>query len=293
VTANESSGESFSIVGYLPDYRFAEFHAEQALGLTDLVLFSAMPSADGSLDTSKLTNCPWPLLQTLKSKNGLRVHLAVGGWGRSEHFAKVSSTAELRGHFVRSALQFCKEHQLDGIDLDWEHPRNATEEQSYGLLLGDLRRACEPLGLRLSVTVAAWQTLVPEAVQSANVVQIMAYDHDGKHSTLEGAMDDVQRTLKQGVPVEKLFLGVPFYGRNVSTRDAMTYRDIVAKLNPPPGADQVDAVYFNGPDTIATKVRQAKEMGMPGVMIWEIGQDASGELSLLRAVRSIAEESNR
>ncbi len=57
------STRSFRIVGYLPDYRFAEFDVDSAQGLTDLVLFSAEPQADGGLDTSRLKGCPWQNLQ--------------------------------------------------------------------------------------------------------------------------------------------------------------------------------------------------------------------------------------
>ena len=47
-------------------------------------------------------------------------------------------------------------------------------------------------------------------------------------------------------------------------------------------------MYFNGPETIAKKTRYAIEAGLGGVMIWELGQDAEGEASLLQAITKTA-----
>jgi len=288
---NVSVGSAFRVVGYLPDYRLADYKLQAARGLTDLIVFSAEPAANGELNTERLQQCPWPELLRFKTNNRVRLILTIGGWERSSHFATVASSAELRRKFVSSVVDFCLARRLDGVDLDWEHPQGIQQEQAYATLLSDLRTTFEPHGLLLSVTAAAWQKLTPEAIAAADYVQLMAYDHDQQHSTLEGAKKDVEQLLGAKVPAEKIVLGLPFYGRNLKTREAMTYREILEKFTPKSSDDELQEMYFNGPDTIRQKTQYAIRNGLAGIMVWELGQDATGEGALLKVIEdSISSE---
>lgn len=276
---------SFRIVGYLPDYRLADYDLEAAKTLTDLIVFSAEPASDGSLNTERLKNCPWSSLLTFKTKHRVRMLLTIGGWERSTQFAAVSSSPDLRAKFVAAVVDFCLARRLDGVDLDWEHPEGTQQEQGYALLLSDLRKGFEPHGLLLSVTMAAWQKLTPDAIAAVDYVQVMAYDHDQRHSTFESAKRDVDQLLDMKIPAKKIIFGLPFYGRNLKTRDAMTYREIHEKLSPEPDQNEVQGVYFNGPEMIRRKTEHAVRSQLGGVMIWELGQDAAGDASLLKVIQ--------
>src|SRR5262249_12884083 len=156
-------------------------------------------------------------------------------------------SSEKRQVFAQSAVRVCLAERLDGIDLDWEHPGNNMEQVAYGQLLADLREAFKPHGLVLSVTMAAWQQLPQTAFAAVYSVQLMSYDHDGKHSLPEAAETDVRSLLDRGVPAQKIVLGLPFYGRPVKGRgQALTYREIAAKHAPAANVDEVSGVYFNG-----------------------------------------------
>lgn len=284
-TRRPGRGE-FVVVGYLPDYRAAEFDARRVGGLTDLIVFSAEPGATGQLDLSRLKGVPWAKLRAYKTRERVRLLLCVGGWERSGHFATVVGSAEKRRAFVQSAVRVCLEERLDGVDLDWEHPKDRGEQEGYAALLGELRAGFAPHGLMLSVTIAAWQALPRAGIAAVDRVHVMAYDHDGRHSTLEGAQRDVEKLRKAGVPTDKIILGLPFYGRGVKERSrTLTYGEIVRKYPMKVASDEVDGVYFNGPATIRRKTEYAREGGLGGVMIWEIGQDAAGEQSLLQVIR--------
>ena len=65
----------------------------------------------------------------------------------------------------------------------------------------------------------------------------------------------------------------------------MPYTEIVAQFNPQPNVDQVGQMYFNGPDTVRQKVKLAVNSKLGGVMVWELGQDANGQQSLLRVIQ--------
>ena len=281
----------FRVAGYLPDYRMSEFDPAAARLLTDLILFSAELTADGQLDLTRLKDAPLAKLRALKTRERMRLILCVGGWERSAHFAAVAASSALRREFVHAAVRVCLDERLDGIDLDWEHPKDEAQQEAYGTLLADLNTAFKPHGLTLSVTIAAGQRLPRVAFDFVDWVQVMAYDHGGRHSTFEAAKEDVAALIGTGIPTRKIVLGLPFYGRDVNDRGrSLAYREVVAKHDPKPDVDEIDGVYFNGPTTIGRKTAFALESKLGGVMVWEIGQDAPGSRSLLRVIRTVADQ---
>ncbi|MFO0929175.1 MAG: glycoside hydrolase family 18 protein [Gemmataceae bacterium] len=282
----------FRVVGYLPEYR--TFDPAAAVHLTDLILFSAEPTEAGGLDLRRMRRMPWADLRAFKTRHPLRLLLCVGGGGRSAHFPAVAGSDAKRAAFVRSAVRVCLDERLDGIDLDWEHPRNEAEQTGYASLMGELREAFRPHGLTLSAALAGWQKLPPKAFAALDWVHVMAYDHPGRHATFEAAQADVRKLSAAGAPASKLTLGLPFYGRNVTNPDReAVYRDIVAKHRPGPDVDEIDGMYFNGRHTIARKTAYALEQGLAGVMVWELGQDAAGSESLLKEIRAVVDRPRR
>jgi GH18 family chitinase len=117
----------------------------------------------------------------------------------------------------------------------------------------------------------------------------MAYDAEGRHSTYEFAESDVGRLVNQGVPAAKICLGIPLYGRGVNDRSReLGYSQIMARFKPGAEVDEMDGLYFNGISTVERKTRLALSTKLAGVMAWEIGQDADGDSSLLRAIHRVA-----
>ncbi len=285
---------SFRVVGYLPDYRAAEFDGVAARGLTDLIVFSAEPTATGHLDLSRLKNMPWSKLRAFKALQRVRLILCVGGWARSTQFPAVAGSDLTRLEFVKAAVRVCLDERLDGMDLDWEHPQNEAEQEGYAKLLAELHQAFEPHGLVLSVTLAGWQKLPRKAFDAVDWVNVMSYDHPGRHSTFEAAQSDVKKLIDAGAPARKITLGLPFYGRDVMKPErALAYREIVVKYRPGPETDEIGGVYFNGPAMIRRKTEYALDARLAGVMVWELGQDAQGDQSLLKVIRAAVDRSTR
>jgi GH18 family chitinase len=282
-----ASPSAFRVAGYLPDYRAAMFDPAAASGLTDIILFSAEPTVAGGLELSRVKNLPLARLRDFKAKTQVRLILCVGGWGHSTCFAGLAGSPQARQEFAKAARQVCLEENFDGLDLDWEHPKNEAEQEGYAKLLEELHQAFKPHGLTLSVTLAPWQQLPRRAFAVVDWIQIMSYDHAGRHSTFEAAQQDVQALIAAGAPREKIILGLPFYGRQVKNREqALAYRNLVANSHPAPETDEVNGLYFNGPATIRRKTEFARAARLGGVMIWELGQDAAGEQSLLKAIQN-------
>lgn len=279
------------IVGYLPDYRVAGIDPAIGALFTDVVFFSIEPQPGKPLQHPQWEMAK-PVLSKWRKDHGVRVTITLGGWNRSSGFPKIAATDASRRNFGTAVLKLCEANQLDGVDLDWEHPRNAREEADYAALIVELQRVLKPKKLTLTAAIAGWQNLPREGWQALDAVHLMAYDGPGQHSTYEAAVADVQRLIDNGVPAHRLRLGLPFYGRGVTARDkTLTYAEIVKQHAPAPEVNEIDGVYFNGPDLIRRKMQFAVEKQLNGVMIWEIGQDAHGERGLLRVIQAAAARS--
>nr|WP_238486423.1 glycosyl hydrolase family 18 protein [Motilimonas eburnea] len=62
-------------------------------------------------------------LLRLKQQNpNLKTWIAIGGWRLSEHFAPVAADADKRRNLIQSTLAFVRQHQFDGVVLDWRYP---------------------------------------------------------------------------------------------------------------------------------------------------------------------------
>ena len=145
--------------------------ADMAIGsYTHLAFSFAHVSADhklvlASADDAKALSA----FTALKGAHpGLKLVVAVGGWAFNDpptqtRFSDMSATAASRATFVSSVISFLDEHNLDGIDVDWEYPgaddRGGTpaDTENYTKLVAELREA---LGgsrtLTLAVPLSAW-----------------------------------------------------------------------------------------------------------------------------------------
>ncbi len=276
--------DQFVVAGYLPHYRVAQAAPQSLKPLTDLIYFGLTPPAGGRLDEAPIAPVILNKLQEIKRITGCRLLLCVGGWNRSKGFARVTSKANLRKLLVAELLAFCRKNRFDGIDFDWEHPRGPEEVAAYQALLASARKSFGPQGLLVTIAQASWQNLGKPAYSAVDRVHLMSYDHDYPQATLEKSRKDVERLISWGCPPGKVALGLPFYGRNKAL-ESHTYRQLVANRRPPPDRDEINGYAFNGPSTLARKIRHAQERKLAGIMIWEAGQDdPREEFSLLKVI---------
>ncbi|MEE3061013.1 MAG: glycoside hydrolase family 18 protein [Verrucomicrobiota bacterium] len=272
------------VVGYLPHYRVDSLNALPYDSLTDVIFFSVEPKVDGSIDSFDAKPAILKKLRALTTPKGVKLHLCVGGWRKSKGFSKMAANLSTRTAFVRNLTAFLKTHQLDGADLDWEHPRSKSETVSFQKLIIELKTVFRPHDLELTVTVAGWGTyLHPETVPFVDRIQIMAYDQGTPHASFENAVKAIETWRLKGVPTEKLILGLPLYGRN-RERVARSYARIIEEFDPPPSSDEAGGFHFNGIDTLTRKIRFVRKKGLAGVMFWELGQDAKGKNSVVRTL---------
>ena len=276
----------FQVVGYLPDYRVADLDPAVSKHLTDIIFFSVIPEPRGEF-VSTVFDSPdgMGLRKILKEDYRVKVHLCVGGADRSQGFAEIAATEASRHLFATGLSAYCSANRYDGADLDWEHPKDDAESQNYGILLAEISKAFKPHGLELTAAIAGWQILTPAAIEAVDGINLMSYDGDGRHSTFELAQSEVHKLLKAGLPAAKMRLGLPFYGRGIVQRDlTKTYGEIQQAGPDSVDQNEVDGLYFNGPQLIRQKTQFARDQRLGGVMVWEIGQDARGDKSLLKVI---------
>jgi GH18 family chitinase len=284
VTAQQA-GEDFRIAGYLPEYRVDAVDPSQVAGLTDLIAFSVSPRSDGSLDTKNWPNGKLDKARNLATKAKARLLLAVGGWGRSAGFPGMAGNAQYRQRFVKDLSSFCQTNGFKGVVYDWEFPQTPKEEISFDHLLRETRRLFVPKRWTMEVAVNSTRPFPRDWTVKVGAVHVMSYDNGPRHATYEQAVMDLNKMALLGVPAKMQLLGLPFYGRQITNRNnILTYAEIKQRFRPKNDQDEAGGFYFNGPDSLAKKVKLAKERGLGGVMIWEIGQDAKGKDSLLKQV---------
>ena len=90
----------------------------------------------------------------------LKLLLSIGGWAYSASFDPVVVSPKLRANFVATAVRFVEDYGLDGLDIDYEYPKNDLQAQGFLELIRELRLALDALERRIgagrfSLTVAA------------------------------------------------------------------------------------------------------------------------------------------
>ena len=271
------------LIGYLPEYRLDGFRSSQLHGVTDLIFFSVILPADGRIPERLIAPSHLARLKELRKGFNGNVLLTVGGWERSAGFGRITATRSSRYKLIRRLAELCRKHRFNGVDYDWEHPKGVAELSRYAALVRETKVAFNPFGGLVTVAQAGWQDLGKELYNHADRIHLMAYDHVFPQATFDKSRADVERVIGLGCPPEKIALGVPFYGRN-RKGSARTFAELNSGARARESKDLIDGFALNGTDTMQRKIAYARERGLAGLMIWELGQDAVNASALLPGI---------
>ena len=135
-------------------------------------------------------------MTSLKAKNR-KVLLAIGGWNdsRGEKYSKMVSDPEARMKFTEHVVEFIKDNNFDGLDLDWEYPKcwqvncekgPDSDKENFALWVAELKEAFKPHGLILTAAVSPSKQVidnaydVPALSKHLDLVSVMTYDYHGQ-----------------------------------------------------------------------------------------------------------------
>lgn len=139
--------ESFKVVGYYSGSLFDEpIDKLQTDKLTHVIYAFLIPQENGTLVELEK---PEQLRQivTKAHNDGAKVYIAVGGWSYQNKplqpvFETVAASDENRKLLIENICRFVTEYDLDGVELDWEHP-NANSIADYENLVVELKAALD------------------------------------------------------------------------------------------------------------------------------------------------------
>lgn len=294
------------VLGYFPEWATVDPACLSWSGLDVLNLAFAIPDSRGGLHYDGKMQ---PFQALRKEYPHLRLVISLGGWNGSQHFSKNARSVESRRKFARNAAAFVRQHQLDGLDLDWEYPE-ASDRRNYTLLLQELRRQLGPKALLMAAVSPdrLTQLELKPVMAQLDWLGLMTYDmqqsqHASHHAALyPDAARGVETYLRAGLPAQKLLLGIPAYGHlwkgQATTSTTLPYREIVQGLasQPPRWIRHWDAkalapwlegggdwISYDDPQSVAVKVKYVESRHLGGWMIWELSADSlEPKTSLLR-----------
>lgn len=278
-------------------------------------------------------------LNELKQQNpDLKILISIGGWAWSRNFSDAVLTPEGQKTFAKSAVGIMNKYSLDGVDIDWEYPAmegdtgnvfRPEDKQNYTLMFAAIRAELDELEKAsdkkylLTTAVGGSQKFIDntemgKAQEYLDFVNIMTYDYQSKeraiHHTNLLASDKysesnsadiaVKAFHTAGVPMEKLVMGIAFYGRIYKTKkdaskgvgDPITeqiqgkgytfikdslvnrneyyrYWDEAAQAPYLFNFYKGEFVTYDDEESVKAKCEYVKTNGMAGVMFWEYSSD--------------------
>lgn len=169
----------------------------------------------------------------LARQQGYQTWLTYQYFGRSPNFSK-----KVMDDIIASALHL----DVDGINIDFE-AMGSENRAGFTKFITDLYKETQKHGLILSVDVVRPAQSIYSLcydrralAQNSDYLILMAYDQHWGSSQQEGSVASLAWTessitalLNEGVPADKLILGVPFYTRNWTIREttAILDRDMI------------------------------------------------------------------
>jgi hypothetical protein len=284
-------------VVYLPDYRGALSTWTAKLDFSRITYLNlCFAAVDASGNVSYKDQGLDAFVSAAHAKGG-KVCMAIGGATVIDNGGVYATVLQdgSRDAFVGKLTQYAVDHQLDCIDVDLE---GNGVNQYYEAFVTSLATQLHGKNKLMTAAVSSWfgDKISDKAIQAFDFINVMAYDlHNPGGSTepvqsssVAEATQEVDYWVGRGLAKNKAVFGVPFYGYKWAGAkgEALTYAEIL-QANPAAATqDQVDlngnTVFLNSRTTIIEKAKLAKTYG--GIMVWELGQDAAGDSSLLKAI---------
>ncbi|EMA52569.1 MULTISPECIES: glycosyl hydrolase family 18 protein [Halococcus] len=164
VTVGTGPSDEFKVIGYYPGWKATpeyDYYPKDIpwSKVTDVQYAFLGVDAKKAVPTIMSEQDRKNLKRFKKLKSGpasdTRVKVSIGGWADSEGFSDIAASQSKRQTFADRSVEIVRKYDLDGVDIDWEHPgssqgkcqcgRNADYENHIKLLQA-LRDALDAAG---------------------------------------------------------------------------------------------------------------------------------------------------
>ncbi|CAI9730440.1 acidic mammalian chitinase-like [Octopus vulgaris] len=286
-------------------------------------------------------------LKTVNPK--LKILMAVGGWKiGSKPFLPVVKNKENIRIWVKNVITYLRKYKFDGLDMDWEFPgtrgSKTSDKPLYTFLMKELYESFEEEAdktgnskLLLTMATASSSFYISKAYEPKEIIKymdymlLMTYNYHGSgwekktghHSPLWSHPDDssgeqkelhqqwsIDYWLSQGIPKEKLIVGLPTYGLTFKLKDPdltgvhapadggaekgkytgeqgiLSFYEICEKIQledwtvewidsqkVPFAHGNGEWVGFENPDSIALKADNIVKRDLAGAFLWSVEMD--------------------
>ncbi|KAJ2514860.1 hypothetical protein H4217_005519 [Coemansia sp. RSA 1939] len=247
-----------NVIGY-----YASWKQPQAVGVdfskyTHINLSFGSVSEKGAVTFDKSLSIPNIVKQI--HGNNTKALVSLGGWSDSTYFSTLLDDTTEKNPLITSIVNFVDTNNLDGIDLDWEHPGRdgngcncydeANDTPNYLKFVTNLRAAFTTKfgkGKKLITMAVYVQPFVVNGVPSKDVsgfaksvdfLNLMQYDLNGAWSNITGPnaplnfekgkgtqlsfASAIDEWTKAGWPASQINAGLAFYGRATTASEDMT-----------------------------------------------------------------------
>ncbi len=260
-------------------------------------------------------------------ENNTRIIPIIQNEAKWDQFTEQMETDDAREEIAAALAEMTESKGFDGLQIDFE-AINADDQD----LLTDFMRAVEaefrPRGLILSQAVIARSSDVPsewggaydyDALGQLNdFVTVMAYDYNSVNSPQPGSVapiwwvDEVLDYARSRIASEKIYLGVPFYGRDWNVDEGppaesldftaasrlMAEQDhVVGGFSPSEGSPwfryhdddgDLHEVWYENAESLQGRLDLALNHGIGGFAAWRIGQEDPRSWQIIAGVETPA-----
>ncbi|KAF2078308.1 hypothetical protein CYY_000400 [Polysphondylium violaceum] len=235
--------EQFLKIGYYESWASKRDCLNMDISNLDQTLYSHIHYAFGIITPDqKILIEDSTTFEKFKSLKSVKKILSFGGWAFSTEAATVSifrnsMSPANRARFVQNLVTFANNHNLDGIDIDWEYPGAIDiggmegDGDLYVPFLKELKYQLKSKSLSIAAPASYWYLKnfpIKEISQIVDYIVFMTYDLHGSwdsnipslgaylksHVNLTETMDALRMITKAGVASNKIIMGVGLYGRS-------------------------------------------------------------------------------
>jgi spore germination protein YaaH len=268
VPENRTSLDSLSVGGWIPNWDYVDGTetVKKNSGLIKRVSpFWYELKADGSI--TKLSGYNYSELRNLRNQYGIEITPSITSFN-ANNLKPILNDPAIRQYHIDVIVSEVLATGVDGIDLDYEDIYSEDKE-SFFEFLGILKNRLEMHQKKLIFTAhAKWGTFVhytgytqTRKVQdykrisdTVDELRIMAYEYTGRKSTVHGPnapldwLEDIIRyAISEGVPREKLVLGLPLYSYDYIFSNSLETMQFYPRLQVPynPEMSETAYAYYN------------------------------------------------